>query len=431
MESVKITALELENVKRVRAVALRLEENGLTVIGGRSDQGKTSILDGIKWILGGDRFKPSNPNHDGELARGRVELSNGMVVEVGGKNPTIKVSDPSGKRAGITLVQGFIGTFALDLPGFLKASDTEKAQKLLDLFPGLGKKLEDLKQEERRLYEERLVIGRQVELKDKHSKDLPYNEDAPEALMTGGEMADKLRDAMSVNAKNRAIRDNIGLERARLDGFQRLVVQRTERVAELERMLAEARQQLTNAITDTSSAKAAISDAEKTASTLVDEDVESVKRQMVQIDTINAKVRQNMEKKRAEDEASDLRVQYGNLSDRIEEIRKQRIDMLSGVKMPMDGLTIEDGLLIFNGQKWDGMSSSDQLIVGASICASIKPSCGFVLLDGLERLDKGKLGDFAGWLVDHKLQGIGTRVSDGDECTVVIEDGEIAEDATV
>lgn len=32
-EPVKISALELENVKRIRAVALRPTENGLTVIG--------------------------------------------------------------------------------------------------------------------------------------------------------------------------------------------------------------------------------------------------------------------------------------------------------------------------------------------------------------------------------------------------------------
>ena len=45
--SVKINKLELENVKRVRAVALEPTENGLTVIGGRNGQGKTSVLDAI------------------------------------------------------------------------------------------------------------------------------------------------------------------------------------------------------------------------------------------------------------------------------------------------------------------------------------------------------------------------------------------------
>ena len=42
--SVKINQFELENVKRIKAVKVELSENGLTVIGGRNGQGKTSIL---------------------------------------------------------------------------------------------------------------------------------------------------------------------------------------------------------------------------------------------------------------------------------------------------------------------------------------------------------------------------------------------------
>lgn len=39
--SVKINKLEIENVKRIKAVKLEPTANGLTVIGGRNNQGKT------------------------------------------------------------------------------------------------------------------------------------------------------------------------------------------------------------------------------------------------------------------------------------------------------------------------------------------------------------------------------------------------------
>ena len=53
--TVKINSLELENVKRIKAVQLEPAANGLTIIGGKNGQGKTSVLDAIAWALGGDR----------------------------------------------------------------------------------------------------------------------------------------------------------------------------------------------------------------------------------------------------------------------------------------------------------------------------------------------------------------------------------------
>ncbi len=62
--SVKIASLELENVKRIHAVELEPAQDGLTVIGGKNAQGKTSVLDAIAWALGGDKMKPADLNHD-------------------------------------------------------------------------------------------------------------------------------------------------------------------------------------------------------------------------------------------------------------------------------------------------------------------------------------------------------------------------------
>ena len=45
--SVKINSLEFENVKKIKAVQLEPAKNGLTVIGGKNRQGKTSVLDAI------------------------------------------------------------------------------------------------------------------------------------------------------------------------------------------------------------------------------------------------------------------------------------------------------------------------------------------------------------------------------------------------
>lgn len=46
----KINRLEIENVKRVKAAVIEPNQNGLTIIGGNNNQGKTSVLDAIAWV---------------------------------------------------------------------------------------------------------------------------------------------------------------------------------------------------------------------------------------------------------------------------------------------------------------------------------------------------------------------------------------------
>jgi seryl-tRNA synthetase len=167
--------------------------------------------------------------------------------------------------------------------------------------------------------------------------------------------------------------------------------------------------------------------SEAAAANLVDEDMAAVKAQLADIDTINAKVRQNLEKHQAEDEAEALKVQYKGATAAIEAMRAERLKLLAGVAMPLPDLSIdEDGEVVFKNRKWDGMSHSEQLRVSVAICAQVKPACGFVLLDKLEALDVQTMQEFGDWLASKGLQCIATRVSTGDECSLIIEDGMVA-----
>jgi hypothetical protein len=72
------------------------------------------------------------------------------------------------------------------------------------------------------------------------------------------------------------------------------------------------------------------------------------------------------------------------------------------------------------------MSGAEQLRVAAAVVRRLNPDCGFVLLDKLEQLDMRTLREFGAWLEAEGLQAIATRVSTGEECSVIIEDGRAA-----
>ena len=157
---IKINQLEIENVKRIKAVKLEPSENGLTIIGGKNNQGKTSVLDSIAWALGGDRFRPSRANREGSVIPPylRVTLSNGLIVERKGDSSSLKVIDPNGNKGGQQLLNEFVEQLAINLPRFMEQTAKEKANTLLKII-GVGDELYALETKEQQLYNQRHTIG--------------------------------------------------------------------------------------------------------------------------------------------------------------------------------------------------------------------------------------------------------------------------------
>lgn len=404
---VKINTLEVENVKRVKAVTLTPQENGLTILGGNNGQGKTSVLDAICWAVGGNKFKPSNAARDGAYTDPhiRLTLSNGLVVERAGKNAALKVIDPNGNKSGQALLDSFISELALNLPKFLNATDKEKADTLLRII-GVGDKLAQMKNEEQRLYNQRRTVGQIADQKKKFAAELPSWQGVPNQPVTASELIQHQQDILRKNAENQRLR----AERDRCE----------DALLQAQRTLEEAKHALAKAQYD-------VAQARKSAENLQDESTAELEQSIAEIDTTNAKVRDNIAKAQAEQEAADLSDQYEDLSEQIEGIRLARRALLNSADLPLPGLTVENEKLLYNGKAWDCMSGSEQLTVATAIVRRLNPDCGFVLLDKLEQMDVKTLHDFGQWLEAQGLQAIATRVSQGDECSVIIEDGYIVE----
>lgn len=406
----KINKLEIENVKRVKAVKISPTQNGLTVIGGRNGQGKTSVLDAIAWALGGDKFKPSQAAREGSVTPPslKIVMQNGLIVERTGKNSTLKVTDPKGEKGGQRLLDEFVEKLALDLPKFLESSDKEKASVLLHVI-GVDSKLAELEKSENELYQERLAIGRIADQKEKFAKEQPYYTEAPDDLVSPADLIKEQQEILARNGQREQWKrqyDQLLAERMHID---ELIEETTRKLHELTEKAALLDKQ--------------VKDAAKSPNELKKESTAELEESIANIDEINRKVRANLDKEKAEADAANYRKQYQELDIRLNEVRQQKIDLLRSADLPLPGLTVVEGELVYRGQRWDNMSSSEQLRVATAIIRKINPECGFVLLDKLEQMDLETLNEFGAWLETEGLQAIATRVSTGEECSIIIEDG--------
>lgn len=407
-EPVKINELLIENVKRVKAVQFEPSADGLTIIGGRNGQGKTSVLDAIAWALGGNNYKPSIPERDGALVPPNlhIELSNGLIVERKGKNSTLKVTDPNGNKSGQQLLNEFVSTLALDLPKFINGSDKDKADSLLKIL-GIGDVLAQLDVKENQLYAQRTEVGRIADRKKKAADEMPMYPNVPKEPVSATELIKQQQEILARNGEN---------ERKR------------QAAARYEQMRAEAQIAFDEAKAALQKAEQDCLTARKSAEDLHDESTAELEKNLAEIEALNIKIRANSTKEAAEVEANNLQQEYDGLTGQIESVREERSKLLDSAELPLPGLSVKDGKLIYNNMPWDGMSGSDQLKVATAIVRKLNPQCGFVLMDKLEQMDLETLQEFGAWLKQEGLQVIATRVSTGDECSIIIEDGMVKGD---
>lgn len=412
-ESIKINSFELENVKRVKAVSYEPTLNGLTVIGGRNGQGKTSILDGIAWALGGAKKEPSSAVREGSYNPPRLEikLSNGLIVTRSGNNSTLKVVDPEGKKSGQRILDDFIGQLALDLPKFMQMTDKEKANELLKLL-GVEEELTKLEGQYQEVYAKRHSVGQIATQKDKYAKELIGYDEVPMEPISASDLIKRQQEILLRNAENQKKRDQV-------DVIQRSITDVNSKIDELQEKLATLKAEQAQLAEDYEIATTAAKD-------LQDESTAELEAQIKNVDEINQKVRANQERARALQEAADFKDEYDTLTAEIESIRESKNKLLESVDMPLEGLSIQDGVLIYNERQWDCMSGAEQLKVATAIVRALNPKCGFVLMDKLEQMDVDTMREFGEWLTAEGLQVIATRVTNNtDEASIIIEDGYI------
>lgn len=287
--SMKINKLEIENVKRVKAVKIEPTSNGLTIIGGRNNQGKTSVLDAIAWALGGERFRPSQAAREGSTIppKLRIVMNNGLVVERKGKNSSLKVTDPSGQKAGQQLLDEFVEQLALNLPKFMGASDKEKAEILLRII-GVGPQLAELERQEKEMFNERTYIGRTADQKEKYANEQPYFPDVPSTPVSASELIRQQQEILAQNGENQRIRESLHqLEQEKQSITEQLQVLLC-RQNEVDEKLRVARM---------------------SAEDLHDQSTAELEQNIADIEDINRKVRANLDKDKAEEDAKEYRKQ--------------------------------------------------------------------------------------------------------------------------
>lgn len=401
----KIVNLESQNVKRLKAVSIIPQGNSV-IIGGDNAQGKSSVLDSIFMALGGKAAQGQRPVRDGEekaiIKCDLGELTVIRTISPNGKT-TVKVTNAEG--ATFSSPQSMLDALSSKLTFDPLAFAGEKPAAQLETLKGLvGLDFSDLEAKRKSLYDKRTDINRAGKDKAARLDGMQQHSDAPAEAVSVSDLMAMLTAADAKNAENEKERQSVR--------------SRAEKIATVKAEL-EAKQKELAAI------EAEHAGTEDAAALLVDTDTIAIREQIAQADTINAKVRENAFYAEEKAAAESLRAESQGLTNAINAIDKQKADAMAAAEFPVDGLSFDENGVIYNGIPFSQCSSAERLLVSLHMGIAMNPELKVLLIRDGSLLDPQSLAMVAKAAEDADAQVWIERVSKGDECSVIIEDGEI------
>ena len=113
-------------------------------------------------------------------------------------------------------------------------------------------------------------------------------------------------------------------------------------------------------------------------------------------------------------EVDELQVKSDELTEKIELARKLPGQILKEAKIPVEGLTVENGIPLVNGLPLSNLSDGEKLSLCIDVTISNPKSLQIILIDGAERLDTKSRNELYAKCKEKGLQFIATRTTDND-----------------
>ena len=454
----KIAGMTVENFKRIKLVEVKPDGN-VVQITGRNDQGKSSLFDAIECALTGTKSHPTMPIRVGEdSARVQLDLGRELIVtrefrkvppqkdRVGDRILTrVIVQDATRKgKPRLSSPQAVLDAIyderCIDPSVFVRASAAEQYATLQDI---VGIDAASVDKANKADYDERRDINRYARAIRANADAIPHQPDAPdepvdaealhkrfsEAVVENAERREEMHRRDALNRDHSALKHEASELRSGAQAQHEANVRRAKAAYDEAGARAEAALQ---AATHRAAECIARADA-------IGKELHGLKALPAEVPTadIEAEISTAQERNAAHErklrraglvaQYDDLDSQSKAISGRIEKRKTALAKQLEAADMPVDGLTLADGAVLYNGIPYEQGSTSVKYRVAFAIARRTAGELRTVLIRNGNDFDSTALAAIAEDAEREGFQVLMERVDETGKIGIVIEDGQIKE----
>lgn len=397
----KIIELKAENVKVLKAIEIKPEGN-IVELTGKNGQGKSSVLDAIVMALAGKKYQPEKPVREGQeeasieidignlLIKRKIKADGSSIVKVESKDGAIFKSP----QALLDELFSNIGFDPLKFANMKSKEQFEELKKVLNISFDF-----DMNEAKRKgCYDERTYINRELKELESQEKAIIVSAETPDSKIIVSDLLkqlDEIRVFNTVQYQKKNLREKALEEVKRAESALAFAKECLKECAEAEPLKDET--ELVNKINSA--------------------------------EEINSKVNFKLKKKELQEKISDKESKINGLTLKIDELSQERKAAIQSCKMPVEGLSFGDGVVLYNEIPLDQCSQGEKIKISTSIAMSDQSTKGdqlkVILIKDGSLLDEDNMKVITEMAKEKDYQVWIEKVDSSGKIGIVIEDGEV------
>lgn len=410
-----IVELNIQNLMRVKAVTVR-PDGHIVDITGRNSQGKTTVLNSIMIALKGRAAAPPKPIREGaEQCTIKLDMGELSVVRefralsTGDITTKLTLTRADGSRVGEkpqTVLDAICGSLAFNPLEFAAWEPRKQFDALRQFVKGFD--FPAYEETRKNAYDSRTEVNRRAEQSQAAADKIAIPKGKRPEPVVAAEILAEIERAEHQNRENEA------RSQKRKAAWVKIEELRDE---------AESLQvQLNSKLKEADEIEKKLNDAPRLPDQL---STAALRQKLMDAEIINAVVRGHDDRQKHLDAAEEAKKVSETLTAAIKEMDENKSKAIASAELPVEGLDLVDGAVVFNGVPFEQASTSEKIRVSMAIAMAMNSSLKIVLIDDGSALDKDARALVAKIAEENNFTVWMTRVTDGEAVGIQIEDGEV------